>query len=248
MEQGFELYYREAGQGEPLVLLHGNGESSEYFAAQIEFFARQRRVLAVDTRGHGHSPRGDAPFALGQFADDLAAFLDARGLHSVDLLGFSDGGNIAVLFALKYPGRVRRLVLNGANIHPAGMKPTVLGQVLLEYAAARLAALFDAKARDRVEMLGLMVHEPHIRPSELGRLDMPVLVIVGERDMISDRHSQLICDSLPQGEIVRLPGDHFVAAGNAAAFNAAVDDFLRRSTGGWLPAGQHIEADNIGDR
>ena len=228
MERDFQLFCREAGTGRPLVLLHGNGESSEYFAAQIEYFAGEYHVLAVDTRGHGQSPRGEASFTLGQFADDLAVFLDARGLGEVDLLGFSDGGNIAMLFALKYPGRVRRLVLNGANIYPCGMKPPVLGQVLLEYALARLAALFDAKARDRAEILGLMVHQPHIRPSELGRLDMPVLVIVGERDMISDRHSQLICDSLPQGEIVRLPGDHFVAAGNPAAFNAAVDDFLRR--------------------
>lgn len=228
IESDFQLFCREAGSGRPLVLLHGNGESSEYFAAQIEYFAGEYHVLAVDTRGHGHSPRGEAPFTLGQFADDLAAFLDARGLSEINLLGFSDGGNIAILFALKYPGRVRRLVLNGANIHPCGMKPAVLGQVLLEYAMACPAAVFDRRAAAKAELLGLMVHQPHIAPAELARLDMPVLVIVGERDMISDRHSQLICDSLPQGEIVRLPGDHFVAAGNPEAFNAAVGEFLRR--------------------
>lgn len=227
-EKGFALFCREAGQGEPLVLLHGNGESSEYFAAQIAYFAREYHVLAVDTRGHGCSPRGSAPFTLAQFADDLLAFLDERRLGRVDLLGFSDGGNIALLFALKHPERVRRLILNGANLAPGGVKWTVQIPVVLGYAAACLAAVFDRRARARAELLGLMVHEPHIAPGELARLDMPVLVIVGERDMIRDRHSQLICDSLPRGEMVCLAGDHFVAAGNPEAFNAAVGEFLRR--------------------
>ncbi len=82
------LYYTERGKGEPLVLLHGNGESHHYFSKQIEFFSASRRVVALDTRGHGASPRGTAPFTIRQFALDLEGFLDGLGLERVDLLGF----------------------------------------------------------------------------------------------------------------------------------------------------------------
>ena len=74
------LYWEERGNGTPLVLLHGNGEDGTYFARQMEEFSRDFRVLAVDTRGHGRSPRGTAPFTLDQFAEDLKDFLDGRGI------------------------------------------------------------------------------------------------------------------------------------------------------------------------
>ena len=74
------LYYQEKGQGIPFVLLHGNGESGEYFKKQIEYFSNQYRMIAVDTRGHGKSPRGTAPFTMDQFAEDLNAFLEEKTL------------------------------------------------------------------------------------------------------------------------------------------------------------------------
>lgn len=100
-----KLYYTEQGVGEPLILLHGNGEDGTYFKEQLAFFSKTHRVIAVDTRGHGQSPRGERPFCLETFADDLSDFLDERGIPQASLLGFSDGGNIALLFALKYPQR-----------------------------------------------------------------------------------------------------------------------------------------------
>ena len=117
------LYTKESGSGQPMVLLHGNGEDSSYFVNQISFFESKYLVIAVDTRGHGRSPRGRGTFTLERFADDLKGFLDRRGLRRIILLGFSDGGNIALIFALKYPGYVDRLILNGANLNPFGMKP-----------------------------------------------------------------------------------------------------------------------------
>lgn len=86
-----DLHDTQRGSGFPLVLLHGNGEESGYFLHQLEHFAQTYRVIAVDTRGHGQSPRGSAPFTLEQFALDLKEFLDGRGLRRVHLLGFSDG-------------------------------------------------------------------------------------------------------------------------------------------------------------
>ena len=99
------LYYQEKGKGRPLVLLHGNGEDGSYFRHQMEYFSPQYRVLAVDTRGHGQSPRGTAPFTMSQFAQDLKTLLDELEINAPILLGFSDGANIAMKFALRYPDR-----------------------------------------------------------------------------------------------------------------------------------------------
>ena len=104
-----QLSYVVAGSGFPLVLLHGNGEDHSYFKRQFEPFAQHYRVIAPDTRGHGHTPRGTAPFTLDQFAEDLKGFLDGMDIGRCHLLGFSDGGNIALLFTLKYPEYVEKL-------------------------------------------------------------------------------------------------------------------------------------------
>ena len=120
-----EHFFIEKGQGEALILLHGNSENSEYFQGQIDEFAHYYHVYAIDTRGHGKSPRGNAPFTIRQFAGDLLAFMDAHQINNAHLLGFSDGGNIALVFALKYPDRVNRLILNGANLDAKGVKRSV---------------------------------------------------------------------------------------------------------------------------
>ena len=220
------LNYVERGAGDALILLHGNGESLDYFAGQIGFFARFYRVIALDTRGHGASPRGSAPFTIRQFAEDLRAFMDERGIDSAHILGFSDGGNIALGFALKYPQRVRKLILNGANLDPWGVKLHVQLPVVLGYHITRLFAGKRSEARQKMELLGLMVNEPHYAPRDLQRLQMPTLVIAGDRDMIRERHTRRIAQSLPNGRLVLLKGNHFVANQNPQAFNRAVEAFL----------------------
>ena len=110
-----ELYYREAGSGEPLIMLHGNGESGEYFINQIEHFQSRYRVIAPDTRGHGRSPRGEAPFTIAQFANDLYDFMQRLGIARAAILGFSDGANIAMKFAMQHPEMVKALILNGGE-------------------------------------------------------------------------------------------------------------------------------------
>ena len=77
-------------------------------------------MYALDTRGHGKTPRGEKPFTIRQFAEDLLCFMDEHKIEKTHLLGFSDGRNIAMGFAMQYPERVDRLVLNGANLDPAG--------------------------------------------------------------------------------------------------------------------------------
>lgn len=226
-----KLNYVEMGEGIPLVLLHGNGEDHTYFKRQMEPFSRGHRVIAIDTRGHGQSPRGGAPFTLEQFAEDLRAFLEEQGIGKCRLLGFSDGGNVALLFALKYPEYVEKLVLNGANLTPAGVKWTVQAPIVLGWALCGVFALFSRKARVNWELLNLMVTQPRIHAEDLRRLTMPVLVVAGERDMIRARHTRAMAAAIPGGELRILPGDHFVARRNWQAFNPAVLEFLEGDGG-----------------
>ena len=219
-----ELFYTKAGSGPPLLLLHGNGEDGTYFVHQVKEFFRDFTVYTIDTRGHGRSPRGTAPFTISQFADDLLAFMDEQGLKQADILGFSDGGNIALTFAMRHPDRVRRLILNGANLDPKGVKLLVQLPIVLGYHFASLSK--KPKARAHAELLGLMVKEPHIAPAELQKLTMPVLVMAGTRDMIQERHTRLIAASIPGARLAIIPGDHFIANKEPAAFDRAVRTFF----------------------
>lgn len=111
------LYYQEKGTGEPFILLHGNGENGTYFNNQIKFFSDRYKMIAVDTRGHGKSPRGTAPFTMEQFAMDLNELMIKLEISKAIILGFSDGANIAMKFALKYPDKIKTLILNGGNLN-----------------------------------------------------------------------------------------------------------------------------------
>lgn len=221
-----KLYFEETGRGFPLVLLHGNGEDHTYFRHQIEPFSERFRVIAVDTRGHGQSPRGDEPFTLKQFAEDLKAFLDEQGITKCHLLGFSDGANIALLFALKYPDYIERLILNGADLDPSGVKRSTQIPIILNWAILNVIRRLDKKALPKWELMDLMVTQPHIRSEELRGLNMPVLVVAGARDMMKESHTRAIAAAIPNSRLAILPGDHFVARGNWQAFNPAILEFL----------------------
>lgn len=221
-----QLYAEEYGQGETLLLLHGNGESGEYFQKQISYFSRKYRVIAVDTRGHGKSPRGRAPFTIRQFAQDLKEFMDQKGIDRAHILGFSDGGNIALIFALKYPSRVNRLILNGANLEGRGVRASVQIPIILGYGLASVFAGVSKKAAGKAELLRLMVKDPNIKKECLGRIKNRTLVIAGTNDMIKEKHTRLIAKGIPHSTLVFIPGDHFIASKNPEAFNQAVDRFL----------------------
>ena len=223
-----QLHYIERGQGQPLILLHGNGESCDYFEHQISFFAKDYRVIAIDTRGHGKSPRGEKPFTIKQFAEDLHDFMDEKSIAKANVLGFSDGGNIALTFALKHTERIEKLILNGANLFPSGVKPRYQWPIVLGYHIANGCAKKSEQAKKNADLLRLMVNEPQIEPSELARLTMPVLVIAGMKDMIKESHTRLIYKSLPNAQLNIIEGDHFVANKNADVFNKVVDAFLRK--------------------
>ncbi|MDD3409958.1 MAG: alpha/beta hydrolase [Eubacteriales bacterium] len=216
------LFCREAGAGEPLILLHGNGGSSDTFARQMEPFAARYHVYAIDTRGHGQSPRGTADFSLRQFAADLRDFMNARAIPTAHLLGFSDGGNIALLFALRWPDRVRSLILNGANLRPSGMCFVPWMQIDFAYLATGLTR----RASHEHELLRLMATQPHISNAQLRGLRTPALVLAGTHDLIRASHTRLIAQKLPDAELCFLPGSHSIVEENSAAYSERVLAFL----------------------
>lgn len=116
---GVRLYYETYGQGEPLLLLHGNGGSIRSFSKQIDALAAHFRVIAVDTRAQGQSVDTlTAPLTYSLFATDIKTLLDSLRLPSAHLVGWSDGSDTGLLLAQHYPTYVRKLVTMGANLFP----------------------------------------------------------------------------------------------------------------------------------
>ncbi len=224
-----ELHYEEAGSADafPLILLHGNGESGAYFKNQIPYFSGRFRVIALDTRGHGRSPRGAAPFSIKQFAEDLNEFMEEKGIACAAVLGFSDGANIAMEFALKHGEKLKALILNGGNLNTTGVKRKVQIPIEIGYRMAKRFAGKSPEAAANAEMLSLMVGQPNIAPEELSRITVPTLVICGTNDMIKDSHSRLIAQSIPNASFSVIKGDHFIAGKKWEAFNREVDVFLK---------------------
>lgn len=221
-----DLYFQDCGSGPTLILLHGNGENSDYFKEQIKVFGKHFHVFAIDTRGHGRSPRGDEPFTIEQFALDLKEFMASQRIQKAHILGFSDGGNIALTLTLKDPQLVDRLILNGANLSAGGVKRRYQIPIVLAYRFLRLFSRISLKIKRKAELFRLMVEEPKIEASALSNLHSPTLVLVGKSDMIKKSHSQLIANSLPKARLAVIKGDHFIAKKNPRDYNREVLNFL----------------------
>ncbi len=221
------LYYQEKGNKEPFILLHGNGQDGSYFKNQIDYFSDRYRVIALDTRGHGKSPRGTAPFTIEQFSCDLYDFMEEHEILKAVILGFSDGANIAMKFAMKHPDRVKALILNGGNLNPKGVKITTQLPIEIGYRIAKRFASKSYEAKKNAELLGLMVNDPNIEPDELSKITAPTLVICGSNDMIRESHTKEIAKNIPNAKLSMIKGNHFIANKRYTAFNKEVEDFLQ---------------------
>ena len=183
-------------------------------------------MIALDTRGHGQTPRGDSAFTIRQFADDLLGFLDRMDIQKANLLGFSDGANIAMCFAAKYPDRVLKLVLNGGNLDTKGIEEEIQNKIENAYESAKMDADNSEKARKKMELLGLMVNDPNITRQELEAIGAETLVIAGTEDLVKKDHTELIASQIKNASLAFVKGDHFVAKENPSDFNISVRDFL----------------------
>lgn len=222
------LYCEQYGQGPPLLLLHGNGQSIQAYSQQIGSLAQHFHVLAVDTRAQGKSQDATTgPLSYRLFAEDMRQLLDSLHLRHVAILGWSDGGNTALELALRYPTYVSRLVVMGANIFPTdqALDPALL--TILRQQLSLLQAQADPPARRQARLYQLLLTEPQLTFAELARLQAPVLVLAGEHDLVLEAHTRAIAAHLPQATCFIFPGaSHNAPWEVSTAFNQRVIDFL----------------------
>lgn len=189
---GVDLWYEVRGSGRPIVLLHGNGETHEIFEVLVSQLESSFTVYALDSRCHGQS--GKTPeLSYDAMAEDAAAFIRALGLQGPVLYGFSDGGIVGLLLASKYPALLSRLAVSGANTEPGAVKAFWMGLFKLLYFFRRSPKT------------GLMLTEPHIADEDLQKIEIPVLVLAGEKDMIKEENTRHIASQIGRSQLHIIP-------------------------------------------
>lgn len=221
-----ELYYEIYGDGEPLVLLHGNGGSIKEFYKQIPELSRRFKVIAVDTRSQGKSKdftKRDLNYKI--FAEDLKGLMNHLNLSKTHILGWSDGGNTGLEFALKYPENVEKLIIVGANAFPQGVDAELLKNFKTKVKFMELSGQTEHDAEKR--LLNLMLNEPNISKKSLNTIKNPVLVIAGENDVIKKSHTEMLANEIPNAKLKIYPkASHYLPFEIADELNKDVVDFL----------------------
>lgn len=191
---GITLDYTVTGSGQAMILLHGNGEDKSIFDKLVPILAENHTVYAIDSRSHGGSQK-IKPLHYRDMAADVEAFIQTLHIEKPALCGFSDGGIVGLLLAIKHPDWLSRLILCGASLRPDGMKASIVRMMKIPYFFTR-----DDKLR-------LMLKEPDISPCDLAKITAPTLVLAGEKDMIKEEHTRLIAENLPNAELKILSGE-----------------------------------------
>src|SRR2546426_11805495 len=125
---GIKLYYEIHGTGQPLILLHGGLGATSMFGPNLPALAKGRQVIAVDLQGHGRTADIDRPLSAELMAGDIAALIKHLKLERPDLMGFSLGGGVALLTAIRHPELVGRLVIVSTPIRRNAFYPEILAQ------------------------------------------------------------------------------------------------------------------------
>ena len=188
-----QLYYEKSGRGRPLVLVHGNGEDHSIFNEAVALLRERFTCYALDSRGHGRSSR-DLPLHYRAMAADVCAFLEALELRDVLFYGFSDGGIVGLL-AVGMTERITGLAVSGANLSPRGVKESL-----------RLRIALENLLRPN-PLLQLMLREPDISDEELRRIRAKTLVLAGSGDLIRERETRHIAETVPGASLRILPGE-----------------------------------------
>ena len=228
MRDGAKIFAKIMGSGEPLLLLHGNGNDSSFFDKQINEFKRDFKVIAMDTRGHGKSDK-DYNLNLEDLSRDVLDLLDDLKIQCANILGFSDGANLALTFAKNYPRRVKRLVLNSPNKDFSQVKfiPRILSYIFY-YNLKILSKIFTG-LRNYFSVYKLIFDKIKIIDSDYKKFDFPVLIIAGERDLIYLKNFYKIAKKIKKSKlyIVKNHG-HKVARTNPNEYNKVVLNFLKK--------------------
>jgi len=223
-----DLYYETYGEGEPLLLLHGNSGSIRDFYQQIPELSKYFKVIAIDTRAQGKSiDRTEKDFTYKIFADDIKALTDDLGLKKVNIAGWSDGGNTGLEFALKYPESLNKLITIGANAAADGVDEELTDNFKLSLKAMQYENKPE-KFNER-RLLKLMLKEPNISNKDLNKIQADVLVIAGEKDVIKPEHSELLSKQIPNAKLkIYKDATHMIPFENADQLNKDIVEFLKK--------------------
>jgi pimeloyl-ACP methyl ester carboxylesterase len=249
---GFPIYFEWHGEPDgssaPLLLLHGGGSTiASNWGRLIPLLNGSRRMLAVELQGHGHTESGDQPASFEGSADHVAALLGELRTGPVDVLGFSNGGQVGMQLAIRYPRKVRRLIVASAPFRRDGMvdgfweglAAGTYADLPEPYHQADLAASGDPAHVERMFDLDreLMLTGFADWPGTLvASITAPTLVVAADHDVIRTEHAVLLASLIPNAHLLIVPGNHgnylgelLAAAGDAAPLRRTlpfISDFL----------------------
>ena len=228
------------GGGAPVLLLHGGFTNCDGLLGVFAVLGEHYQLVAFDRRGHGRTADTDAPFHYSDMALETIGVLEHIGGDPAHLVGYSDGGNVALVVALRRPDLVRSVVLIGANYHFDGVIPgqfedlgpdsEFVGFLLPGYAERSPdgAEHFPVVVAKGVTML---THEPTMTTDDLAQISVPALVLVGDDDATTPTHTWSLYESIPEGQLAVVPGaSHLVPYEKPELVARLVADFL--SSGG----------------
>lgn len=194
---------------EPLLLLPPNGGDMHCFDGSIlPEMSKHFMVITVSPRYTGNSDMGDDGLTFEIMSDDLVVLLDTLGVEKTKIFGFSDGGNLGMVFTVAHPERVESLVIMGSNINPLGTKVFDQIGIIWKYLGLAIKAGFTGAAEDirRRDIQGLMVYQPNLTFEDLQTIKVPVLNIYGEHDMIKRIHLKRITKNIPNAQEIMIVG------------------------------------------
>jgi pimeloyl-ACP methyl ester carboxylesterase len=215
---GLDLYYEVHGEGRPLVLLHGAlGTIESCFADLLPALASSRRVIAVELQGHGHTGDIDRAFSFRDMAEDIAGLLRALSTERVDIFGYSLGGGVALELAIRHPGAVGRLAyVGGACYHPSGLYPELFegsDSQDPEHDDSRWRQAYERVAPNPGDWPRLVEKMAEMDRSfigwsadELMSLTAPVLLIIGDSDLVRPEHTVEMFRFLGGGVMAEVSG------------------------------------------
>ncbi|MDQ0466129.1 pimeloyl-ACP methyl ester carboxylesterase [Caulobacter ginsengisoli] len=236
---GARIWFASYGDGPPVILLHGGLGHSGNFAHQIPVLVEaSRRVIVVDSRGHGRSTRDERPYSYDLMAADLVAVMDHLGIDRAPLVGWSDGACIALALARQAPERVAGVFFFGCNVDPSGTleldeSNPLLGRCFSRHAKdyAALSATPDDFKPFVDAVSRMQATQPNYGAADLARIAVPVRIVQAEHDeFIRPEHARYLAASIPGASFQMLSGaSHFAPLQRPGLFNAAVLDFLSAS-------------------
>jgi pimeloyl-ACP methyl ester carboxylesterase len=230
--RGIKIYAEEYGNGAPLLMIHGNGGSGKAFKKNIPYFEKHYRVIIADSRAQGKSVDPGDSLSFEMIADDEAALLDAMHIDSAYVIGWSDGGIVALVLAMRHPDKVIKLAESGADLVPDST-----GIAIVPRSWAREKKYYEEnkdktfttpeeKNHWKVRMLDWM--QPNIPLSALQSIKCPALIIGGDHDMFKIEHPMQIYQNIPRAYLWIVPDSgHGTLHEHSDDFNRLVDNFFR---------------------